>query len=604
MLNEEKNKISESYNEQSIVFNVLARHIENLYLVNLEKKTASILKLNASYVDVPSKESHQEFLFEDVVKNWINTIVHKDDRNRLLNTLTIKNANKVFKTKDELVGNYRTLGSGEVHHFQYCLSKASSDGKLAILGFQNIDDIIKEHEDNERDKKEKETIHQKEIFEQISIIKALSLSFRNVFVANMKEGTARAIRLADDYKVKVIRDVNNTTFDFDKVVDKWISQNVYPEDKEKVKSTLNVENLRKVFSKQDMYVGRYRSLEDGIVHYYQFDCRRINDTDNVVVGFQLIDKIVEEQKEAQKREMALKEARIAEEKEKIEVINSLSTIYSSILQANIETEEYEILTTVSNMDKLIKKNGIFNQVKETLINTYIDEKYKNELNEFLDFKTLSYRLDKVNTIAHDYKSTTDTWVQARFIVKRRDENKKATEVLYVARDITEEKLIKYQAEHDSLTGLLNRGSFDQIFNSIENEKRNFALFLIDVDKFKTINDMYGHAMGDTILKKVANILAKSFNSIDYVCRTGGDEFAVIMMDVTNENRNFIDKKMKQINALLEGEKELLHDITLSVGIAFSDPSRVGAKLYNNADSALYYVKQHGRNGYHFYSEND
>lgn len=111
------------------------------------------------------------------------------------------------------------------------------------------------------------------------------MNFRNVFVANMKEGTARAIRLADDYKVKVIRNVNNTTFDFDKVVDKWISQYVYPEDKEKVKSSLNVENLRKVFSKQDMYVGRYRSLEYGIVHYYQFDCRRINDTNNVVVGF-------------------------------------------------------------------------------------------------------------------------------------------------------------------------------------------------------------------------------------------------------------------------------------------------------------------------------
>lgn len=138
-----------------IVFNVLARHIENLYLVNLEKKTASILKLNASYVDVPSKEKLQEFLSEGVVKNWINTIVHKDERNRLFNTLTIENANKVFETKDELVGNYRTLGSGEVHHFQYCLSKACSDGKLAILGFQNIDDIIKEHEDNERDRKKK-----------------------------------------------------------------------------------------------------------------------------------------------------------------------------------------------------------------------------------------------------------------------------------------------------------------------------------------------------------------------------------------------------------------------------------------------------------------
>ncbi len=111
-------------------------------------------------------------------------------------------------------------------------------------------------------------------------------------------------------------------------------------DKKRVKETLNVKTVREIFAKQDKYVGTYRNIEDGVQHYYQYDFRRVGDTENVVVGFRLIDKIVEEQKENQKRERALEEARLKEEKEHAEVINSLSTIYSTIFQANIVTHEY------------------------------------------------------------------------------------------------------------------------------------------------------------------------------------------------------------------------------------------------------------------------
>lgn len=75
-----------------------------------------------------------------------------------------------------------------------------------------------------------------------------------------------------------------------------------------------------------------------------------------------------------------------------------------------------------------------------------------------------------------------------------------------------------------LTELLNRGSYERILNIYETGERPFALILIDVDTFKSVNDTYGHAMGDTILQKVATLLKRTFRSIDYVCRIGGDEF--------------------------------------------------------------------------------
>ena len=73
-----------------------------------------------------------------------------------------------------------------------------------------------------------------------------------------------------------------------------------------------------------------------------------------------------------------------------------------------------------------------------------------------------------------------------------------------------------------MTGLLNRGTFDSILNLYVKDENNFALILIDVDTFKSINDTYGHAVGDVILKKVADLLTVTFRSIDHICRIGGD----------------------------------------------------------------------------------
>ncbi len=601
--NVSSNKI-ESLKEQLMVFDILARHFENVYLLNMEKKTARILKLNASYVDVPGKENHQEFHFDPVIINWVNTIVYKDDREKITQIFKVEKINEILKTQDEVVGNYRSLVNGEIHYFQYKITKSSEDGKMAVIGFQNIDDIIKEHKKLDEEKRKETEAHERELANQLAIIMALSKSFRNVFVANLKTGTAKAIRLDDSYNVKAVRDVSSGAFPFDAVIDRWIKENVHPDDKKRIKESLNVDNIRKVFATQDSYVGTYRSIEEGIKHYYQYDCRRVDNTEYVVVGFQLIDKIVEEQKENQRRERALEEARFNEEKERIEVINSLSTIYSTIFQADIVTHKYEILTSVPLMGKLVPQKGNFDDVKDIIINNFIEPEFKESLYEFLNIDTLANRLKNVNTVTTDYKAPNGSWIQARFIVKRRDNDGNAIEGLYVARDISEEKLMKYEAEHDALTGVLNRGGFDQILNSNIKEKRDFALVLIDIDEFKDVNDNYGHDVGDDVLKKISKMLGEQFRSIDYICRIGGDEFAVIMMDVKKDFETKIINKIDEINELLSSRTIDIPLVSLSVGTAFMDKDSSSDSLFKDADNALYYVKRHGKKGCHIYSKED
>ncbi len=160
--------------------------------------------------------------------------------------------------------------------------------------------------------------------------------------------------------------------------------------------------------------------------------------------------------------------------------------------------------------------------------------------------------------------------------------------------------LTYEATHDSLTGLYNRKIFESMKEIIDDQQA--ALILVDVDKFKTINDTYGHAVGDKVLTEVANHLRASFRSIDYVCRIGGDEFAIIMIHTGPELKELISEKMENLNHSLNHPRRSddIPPVSLSIGIAFTDQNISFDQIYKNADSALYKVKEKGRCGYGFY----
>lgn len=108
------------------------------------------------------------------------------------------------------------------------------------------------------------------------------------------------------------------------------------------------------------------------------------------------------------------------------------------------------------------------------------------------------------------------------------------------------------------------------------------------------------ATGDQILIKVAKLLSTTFRSIDYVCRIGGDEFAVIMVDVAQELDYTIRDKIAYINEELSNPKDDLPAVSLSAGVAFTDRANPGESIFKDADKALYKVKQNGRHGCDFY----
>ncbi|MBQ3269891.1 MAG: GGDEF domain-containing protein [Clostridia bacterium] len=152
--------------------------------------------------------------------------------------------------------------------------------------------------------------------------------------------------------------------------------------------------------------------------------------------------------------------------------------------------------------------------------------------------------------------------------------------------------LAFEATHDPLTGIYNRSGYD--FFMANTEWSTSFLLLFDVDKFKQYNDTYGHEMGDEILKKVAATIRDCFRSQDYVCRIGGDEFAVIMVHTRPDHAGLIRAKVGQINDTLLRESGDVPGIHVSCGAAFGVSANCDARaIFKRADMALYRVKKAG-----------
>lgn len=167
----------------------------------------------------------------------------------------------------------------------------------------------------------------------------------------------------------------------------------------------------------------------------------------------------------------------------------------------------------------------------------------------------------------------------------------------------QQNMLRKKAERDALTGLLNRQAFEQLKSQLRISSEHLAFLIIDVDVFKSINDNYGHDVGDQALIKVARLLDENFRKVDYVLRIGGDEFAVIMEKTGPDKKPIIRSKIEAINEILQHPEDeaVFPKYSVSVGIAFSEKG-FSDDLFQQTDQALYHTKENGRCGYTFYDE--
>lgn len=199
------------------------------------------------------------------------------------------------------------------------------------------------------------------------------------------------------------------------------------------------------------------------------------------------------------------------------------------------------------------------------------------------------------------KKNGDLFYENKTITPLKDDKDHITGFVSSGKDVTLEfemhRKMEKIATIDKLTGIYNRHKFEELYVLESERARRFSqplsLILIDIDHFKSVNDTYGHDIGDEVLKHLAKIVQDTIRQIDIFARWGGEEFLVLSPNTDLKNIQVLAEKLRL--AIAEAEFSEVSHITVSQGISTFEAEDTFDKLFKRADMGLYYAKEHGRN---------
>ncbi len=340
-ITEEKEKelhYREQLKEQLAVMDALAHNFKNAFLVDIQANTAKILKLEDENTGHCFDEvMNIEFEYEPFLKDWVKEKVHQDDQEALLHSLSIANLREVFAKQKELTGNYRRVIDDQHLYYQFT-AILSEDGVHLIVGFQNVDSIVRAHLEEERKQREKELAYQDQLKEQLMISNTLAHNFKNAYLLNLEKETMKVLKLETNV-IELSSEEANRELPFDSFLAYWVNNIVHPDDREQMGKIFTVQNVKKQLQAQTEITGNYRSITDGQTHYYQYILSKATDT-KAILGFQLIDDIISAQlREEEKRHELEKayQARLKSAAEEAERANKTKTEFLLRMSHDIRT---------------------------------------------------------------------------------------------------------------------------------------------------------------------------------------------------------------------------------------------------------------------------
>ena len=376
----EKRQQENQLEEQLAIFNALADAYANVYLIHNQTGKLKILKLNGYVTTGLVKNSDVIYNYDTVYMQYVSERVFPEDREMMYKAISLGEVKEKLSLSNEYHGNYRAIVDGEPHYYQFRYVQLENVDYI-IAGFQNIDEIVA----IERKQKEIEEAHQKELEQQMAVFDVLSQNYRTVYLLNIVDGTAKALKVAGDYEMQEIQDLKDKIFVYQDILDLWADKKVCEADRERIRHQLSLDCIRENLSVSEEYIGTYCSMDDGEVHNYQFYIAKTNNPDNVILGSQMIDKIIEDhlaqEREQREKEEAYQKTLLAA-KQDAERANRAKTDFLLRMSHDIRTPLNGIMGMLDiaehYKDNLEKRNDCLRKVRESaqilleLINEVLD----------------------------------------------------------------------------------------------------------------------------------------------------------------------------------------------------------------------------------------
>ncbi len=420
-----------------------------------------------------------------------------------------------------------------------------------------------------------------------NIFEALALNYLNVYIIDPIQNKAQVLKL-EGYVTQGI-EKEPKIFDYTKILSLYKQNRVYPDDQKAFMEKYNVESLKEYFRDEtkNQLEFSYRVIAKDAIEYYSGIYTRLSKKGEplvLVAGFRNIESLIKKQKK-QRDEGLLK------------AYDSISSIYLSMHRIDVIEDTFQEIKTNDKIKEFQLSSSSARENLRHIVQVSLPNVYVDEFLSFVNLDTLDERMKQKKYISMEFVSIFEGWCKAT-IIKEEAENEKIQHILLAIEVINEEKVreksLRHLADTDFLTGLLNRRSGTIKVEQDLKESMNGVFYIFDCDHFKSINDTYGHHIGDLVIAAIAECFKKITKVEDTALRLGGDEFALYVPNVTSKQEAYsiFERFIWNIRKIqIPRYPEI--KISMSAGACFrkENSNEDFNLLYKKADQALYRSKK-------------